>query len=311
MKKTFTQKLIKAFKSPQKFVLPIIVKRLYFIFPEEMYLKILFRLIMGQNLNLKQPKTFNEKLQWLKLYNRKPEYTTMVDKYAVKKYVSNIIGKEYIIPTLGIWNNWEEINFNELPNQFVLKTTHGGGGTGVVICRDKTTLDFKKSKVTILKSMRSDIYKTLREWPYKNVEKRIIAEELIIDKNNPQETISDYKFYCFSGKVEYLLISHGRFTNNKTFDYFDRDFNRLPFAQGGKNSNLDIHKPPLYDIMIEIAEKLSHGIPHIRVDLYNVNGKIYFSELTFFDASGFETFEPKEWDLHWGRYIELPTKVCK
>lgn len=295
-------------RNPKSFLISVVMN-LNWLFSDETYLKILYFIHLGKSLNLKNPTTFTEKLQWLKLYNHRQEYTTMVDKYAVKEYVRNILGDEYIISTIGVWNKPEDIDFESLPNRFVLKTTNGGGGGGVVICKDKSQFNKEAALVQLKHSLAIDIYKTYKEWPYKNVPKRILAEEFIEDKNN--SVIRDYKFYCFSGKVAYLMIADGRFSEEKTFDYFDRDFNHLPFTQSAKNSNLDIPKPKSFDEMVACAEKLSAGIPHVRVDLYNVGGKIYFGELTFFDASGFDSFEPEIWDSKIGALLQLPDKNCR
>ena len=294
------------FKKP-KILLIGLVKRLNWMFPDKLYLKILFRLEMGYKLSLKNPRTFNEKIQWLKLYDRKPEYTKMVDKYEAKKYVAGIIGDEYIIPTLGVWNSFDEIDFDSLPNQFVLKTTHGGGGSGVVICKDKNNFDIEKCKAKIDISMKSNIYKTLREWPYKNVKPRIIAEEYI---TNGGDYINDYKLFCFNGEPKAILIANGRFVEPETyFDYFDMDFNHFPFRQGGPNYHSKIDIPPLFEEMKDVARKLSKDLPHARIDLYEYKGKLKFGEITFFDSSGFEKFEPEEWAVTFGDWIKLPNKI--
>lgn len=272
---------------------------------DEKFLKKLFKLRMNKDLNLDNPQTFNEKLQWLKLYNRKPEYTTMVDKYAVKEYVAGIIGEEYIIPTLGVWDSVDEIDFEKLPNQFVLKTTHGGGSTGVVICKDKASFDVGAAKKKLQRSLKQSIYTNLREWPYKNVKRRIIAEQYISDSNG--ET-NDYKFFCFNGEVKVMLMATERRTAVK-FDYFDKDFNHLPFEQGGPNSDKKLERPQCMDEMIKLANILSENIPHVRVDLYDIDGKIYFGELTLFDSSGMAEFKPKEWDYTFGSWIKLPEKT--
>lgn len=283
------------------------------IIPDKQYLKWMFRLEMGHKLNLKNPKTFNEKLQWLKLYNRRAEYAQMVDKYAAKQYVANIIGEEYIIPTLGVWDSFDEIDFDSLPNQFVLKTTHGGGNCGVIICKDKATFDKDKAKRHLEQAFKQDIYKTLKEWPYKNVKKRIMAEAYLseeITAENPIGDIVDYKFFCFDGEAKAILIATERHSKTGVcFDYFDKDFNHYPFEQGGPNSKKTISKPDKFEEMWHIAGKLSKGVPHLRVDLYCIKGKIYFGELTFFDSSGFDKFNPEEWAHTFGEWIKLPNKI--
>lgn len=296
-------------KSPTQLGVAIL-SRIAPIIPDRQYLKWMFRLRMGYKLNLDNPQTFSEKLQWLKLYNRKPEYTKMVDKYEAKKYVASIIGEEYIIPTLGVWDKFEDIDFDKLPNQFVLKTTHGGGNTGVVICKDKASFDKAKAKQKLERSLKSDIYKSLKEWPYKNVKKRIIAETYLsedITPENPTGDIIDYKFFCFNGEAKAVLIATERHsTTGVCFDYFDKGFNHYPFEQGGPNSKKEIKKPQYLENMWEIADKLSKDIPHVRVDLYCIKGYIYFGELTFFDSSGLEEFNPNEWNYRFGEWITLP-----
>lgn len=261
---------------------------------------------MGYTLDLDNPQTFSEKLQWLKLYNRKPEYTQMVDKYAVKKYVANIIGEEYIIPTLGVWDRFEDIDFDKLPKQFVLKTTHDGGSYGIVICKDKDVFDYKAAKKTINRSLRRCSYKVMREWPYKNVKRQIIAEEYLECMGNTD--LIDYKFYCFNEQPLYCQVIKDR-NSKETIDFFDQEWNHQVFY--GLNpkaiqSSYPIDRPINYDKMVEVASKLSHNIPFARVDLYNIGGKIYFGEITFFPASGFGVFTPSEWDYKLGEWIKLP-----
>ena len=274
-------------------------------YSDEKFLKRLFKLSMGYELNLDNPQTFNEKLQWLKLYNRKPEYTQMVDKYAVKEYVANIIGEEYIIPTLGIWDRVEDIDWEALPNQFVLKTTHSGGNTGVVICKDKTKFDKTAAAKKLCRSLKQDIFISTREWPYKDVPRRIIAEQYMEIRG--QKDLPDYKFFCFDGEPKAMLVASGRYIEPETcFDYFDMEFNHLPFEQGGPNYHKHIEKPLLFEEMKEVAAKLSQNLIHARIDLYEVNGMVKFGEITFFDSSGFAEFKPKEWDYRFGEWIKLP-----
>lgn len=274
------------------------------LWPDGLFLKIKFRLVMGQKLDLKNPKTFNEKLQWLKLYNRRPEYTTMVDKYAVKQYVAEKIGEQYIIPTLGVWNNVDDIDWESFPNQFVLKTTHGGGGGGVVICKDKATFDIDAAKGKLQKSLDSDIYLNFREWPYKDVTKRVIAEQYMTDESTVE--LKDYKFFCFNGKVRCFKIDFDRFQDHKA-NYYDRDAKLLPFGEVCcmPDFNRVFERPENFDRMIEIVETLSHNIPFVRIDLYNTDGKIYFGEITFFPAAGMGKFNPEGWDLELGKWINL------
>ena len=272
--------------------------------PDATYLKLLYRFRMGHRLDLKNPQTFTEKLQWLKLYNRKPEYTTMVDKYAVKQYVANIIGEEYIIPTLGVWDKFDDIDFSSLPDQFVLKTTHGGGGGGVVICKDKVTFDKATAKRKLESSMKSDIYKSLREWPYKNVKKRIIAEKFMTDSKGE---LNDYKFTCTNGRVHNVMICCDRGIGETKFYFFDNEWNLLRLNKRGKEApdNFSLPKPQNLDNMFNIAQTLSMNLPYSRIDLYNIDGEIYFGEITFYPASGFDSNLLEETDVLFGNYITL------
>ena len=274
--------------------------------PDKLYLKICYKCKIGKKLNLNNPQTYNEKLQWLKLYDRKPEYTKMVDKYSVKEYVASIIGEEYIIPTIGVWNKVEDIDFDKLPTQFVLKCTHDSGG--LVICNDKSKLDIDNAKRTLNYFLNRNFYHLHREWPYKNIKPQIIAEEYIVDESGYE--LKDYKFFCFDGKVKAMFIATDRNAETETcFDFFDRDFNHLPVLNGHPNANKAIQKPLNYEKMIELAEKLSQNIPHTRIDFYNINGKIYFGEITFFHWSGFKKFEPEKYDKIFGDWITLPKKT--
>ena len=288
-----------------------IVKNFLCWLPDAIYLKLLYRFKMGHRLDLKNPQTFTEKIQWLKLYNRKPEYTTMVDKYAVKQYVANIIGEEYIIPTLDVWDRPEDIDWDSLPNQFVLKTTHGGGGGGVVICRDKGTFDTISALAKLKESMASDIYSGLREWPYKNVPKRIIAEKFMAPEKSPfpalkSSELLDYKFFCFNGKVKFFKVDFGRFVEHHA-NYYSTEGELLGFGEQGldPDPNYPIELPKNLKEMIALAEKLSVNVPFLRVDLFNVNGNIYFGELTFYPASGMLPWTSEEADKEIGIYLKL------
>jgi hypothetical protein len=273
---------------------------------DKKFLKLEYYACVGKKLNLDNPQTYNEKLQWLKLYDRKPEYTEMVDKYSAKKYVADRIGEEYIIPTLGAWDSFDEIDFNSLPEQFVLKCTHDSGG--LVICKDKSTFDIQKAKEKIEKSLKRDYFYVHREWPYKNVKKQIIAEKYMEDTETAE--LRDYKFFTFDGKVKALFIATDRQNEKEEtkFDFFDENYNHLDIRNGHPNANEIPHKPLNFELMKELAEKLSKGIPHLRVDFYEVNGKVYFGELTFSHWSGLVPFEPDEWDRTFGSWIELPEK---
>lgn len=273
--------------------------------PDRTFLKWLYRLKLGRKLDLDHPKRYTEKLQWLKLYDRKPEYATMVDKVAVKEYVANIIGKEYVIPTLGVWDNPEEIDWDGLPDKFVLKTAHGGGGTSVLICDDKSHFDKRDAIRKLNAHMKDNVYKKYREWPYKHVPHRVLAEQLL-EKDCNYNDIPDFKFYCFNGKPKVLLMATNRFTSHN-FNYYDMDFNRMPVVSSfGEMSETEFEKPLHFEKMKELAARLSRGIPHLRVDMYYTNGKVFFGELTFFDGSGFDNNSSDSVDLEWGGWISLP-----
>lgn len=275
------------------------------ILPDKLYLQLLYRLKMGKRLSLENPQTFNEKLQWLKLYNRRPEYTLMVDKYAVKSYVANIIGDEYVIPTLGVYDRLEDIDWDALPNQFVLKTTHGGGNTGVTICKDKSSFSKEIAVAKLKKSLKQDLYKSLREWPYKNVPHRILAEVFMEDTRTKE--LRDYKFFVFDGIVRALFVATERGGGDVKFDFYDPDFNHLDIVQEHPMSGKSIEKPDCFEEMKTIASKLGKGIPAVRIDLYEVNGKIYFGEFTFTHHGGLVPFHPEKWDYDFGAWIKLPS----
>lgn len=270
---------------------------------DENFLKMAYWCTIGKKLDLKQPKTYTEKLQWMKLYNRDPMYTKLVDKYEVRKYIKDKLGEKYLFPLLGVWDSFEEIDFSKLPNQFVLKTTHDSGS--VVICKNKADIDLKKAQKKLSHSLKHDYYLENREWPYKNVKRRIIAEKFMVDESGTE--LKDYKFFCFDGQVKALFVATDRGYDTK-FDFYDRDFKHLDIKNGHENATKIINRPKEYDKMVAVAEKLSKGIPHVRVDLYNINGKIYFGEMTFFHWSGFVKFEPEIWDETFGEWLRLPEK---
>lgn len=254
--------------------------------------------------NLKNPQTFNEKLQWLKLNYRKPLFNTLVDKYEVKKHVADIIGDEYLIHTLGVWDKFDDIDFDSLPEKFVLKCTHDSGGN--VICRDKATLDKDKARAKIEKSLNTNYYYFGREWPYKNLKPRIIAEEYVEDFSG-SGTLKDYKFFCFNGKVDCVVNCIDRETGHTKYYFFDRnwEFKRYNQKSLAMPEDFTLPKPENFDKMIELAETLSKGFPFIRVDLYNSEGTIYFGEYTLYPFSGFKTDRLKEVELYFGSLIDL------
>lgn len=297
--------IIDIIKNPKLLFLTFGHKGFFNWMDDETYIKIAFKIRMGKELNIDCPTTYSEKLQWLKLYDRNPLYTKMVDKYEVKKLVAELIGNEYIIPILGVWNNFDDIDFDELPNQFVLKCTHDSGG--LVICKDKSKFDIIKAKKQINKYLRYNFFYAQREWPYKNVVPRIIAETYMEDDETHE--LRDYKFFAFNGIVKALFIATDRDSLEETkFDFFDDNFNHLPFTNGYPNAKTFPHKPKQFELMKELASKLSKGIPQLRIDFYEVNGKVYFGEFTFFHWSGMMPFNPENWDRIFGEWVQLPQK---
>lgn len=270
---------------------------------DEAFLKKQYKNIFGTSLNLDNPQTFNEKLQWLKLYNRKPEYTMMVDKYKVREYIAQTLGEEYLIPLIGVWDDPDEIDFDALPDQFVLKCNHNSG-LGMCICKDKSKLDIPKVKAELRKGLKQDYYLPGREWPYKNVPRKVICEKYMTDNDDGSE-LTDYKFFCFNGVPKFMYISKDN-SENATTDFFDMEFNHLEMRMKDPNSNVIPSKPDLFDEMKAIAEKLSKGIPFVRVDLYVISGGIYFGELTFFHNAGFCSIHPDHWGKTLGDWIKLP-----
>lgn len=276
---------------------------------DETFLKKAFKCHMNRELNLEAPRTFNEKLQWLKLYDRKPEYTMMVDKYAVRKYIADTIGEEYLIPLLGVWDNPDDIDFDALPNQFVLKCNHNSG-LGMCICKDKSKLDIEKVKAGLRKGLEQNYYLTGREWPYKDVPRKIVCEKYMTDSRT--NDLYDYKFFCFGGVVKCFKVDYDRFIEHHA-NYFDKNGNILPFGEA------DL--PPIYDKnikmtknlekMCELAEKLTAGNSFLRADFYDVEGKIYFGELTFYPASGMGKFTDDSWDECLGKWLKLSNNINK
>lgn len=304
-------KFVKAIKDPF-WTLAVILRKLSpFIKNDALYLKLLYFFEMrGKILHLKNPKSFNEKLQWLKIYDYKPEYTKLVDKLAVKDYVESRIGNKLIIPTLSVWDSVEEIDWDSLPNQFVLKTTHGGGGCGVIVCTDKTKFDKIKAKNKLKKSMYTNAGQTYREKPYLNVPRKIIAEkyiaEQIINNSETKADLPDYKFFCFNGKVKFFKIDFGRFVEHHA-NYYLPNGDLLPFGEVSckPDPNHVVNMPNNLSEMIHLSETLSANYKFLRVDLYNVNGKIYFGEFTLYPAAGMGAFIPEEWDEKLGSMLVL------
>lgn len=287
------------------------IRKLLSWLPDKPYLQLRYRCNMGRWINWANPILYQEKLQWLKIYNREDRYTQMVDKISAKEYAAKMIGEKYIIPTLGVWNNFDEIDFDKLPNQFVLKTNNGGGNTGVIVCKEKSTLDKDKAKLCLEASLKNSIYKNFREWPYKNVEPKIFAEAYMEDDSEFNKGgLSDYKFTCFNGTAENVMVCCDRQSGNTKFYFFDKAWNLLPLNKRGKETDpsFKLPKPDCMDEMFEIAGKLSEHIPFLRVDLYCINGQPYFGETTFFPASGFDPNILPETEILFGKKIILPTR---
>lgn len=297
---------IKHYIEQPKDILITLMLKTAFLWRDKLYLQIMYRLRTGKKLNLKNPRSFGEKLQWLKLYNRDPEYTRMVDKIEVKKWVSDKLGSKYIIPTIGVWNKVDDIDFNNLPNEFVLKTNHDSGG--IIICKDKSKLDLVKIKAELSKSLRHNYYLTGREWPYKDVSRLIFAEKFL--KIPDQSDLTDYKIYCFNGSPHYIQVIQDR-NSKETIDFFDTNWNHQAFVGlNPKCSNAITipSKPSNLKEMLNVSKILAKDLNFVRVDLYNIEGKIYFGEMTFYPASGFGKFTPEEWSNIFGRMIQLPNK---
>lgn len=303
--------IINRIKNPSH-TLAGILRKVWFLFPnDKSFLKTMYRLEIGKKLNLTNPNSFNEKLQWLKLYDRKPDYIKMVDKISAKDYVASIIGDKYIIPTYGVWSHYDEIDFSSLPEQFVLKTNHSGGGSGVVLCFDKNKFDHKNARKKLEASLRKNSYNQSKEWPYKNIEPRILAEAMLSEgtNSNNEFDLPDYKFMCFNGRVKCIFTCTNRYSSNGLcVTFFDPNWEMLPFSRNHPIDNNPIAKPKSLELMIELAEKISHNICFARIDFYQINDMPYFGEITLYPGGGWEKFEPEEWDEKLGNWITLPSE---
>lgn len=276
-------------------------------FPDKTFQRWDYRVHTGRHLHLWKPVTYQDKLQWLKYYYRNPVYTQLVDKYEVRKWVAEKIGEEYLCPLYGVYDNWDEIDFSKLPNSFVLKCTHDSGS--VVICKDKTQFDFTKAKEKIEAGLARKQFYLSREWPYKNVKPRIICEKCLASENG--EDSPDYKFFCFDGKIKMLEINSERqsVTGTKT-DFYSPEFQYIEMRETGYPNSTVVAKPPIhFDQMKKLAEVLSAGMPHARVDFNYVNDHIFFGEMTFYHCGGRMLFEPDEWNYTFGEWIKLPPKM--
>lgn len=295
------QKFLKALKDPY-YASSLLLDHMGRFVSDERFIKWSYYLKFHKKLNLDNPQTYNEKMQWLKLNDRREEYTKMVDKYEAKEYVASIIGDEYIIPTLGVYDSFDEINFDELPNQFVLKCTHDSGG--ISICTDKKTFDYKKAKKLLSRNLRRNPFWYNREFPYKNIKPRIIAEKYMVDESGWQ--LKDYKVFCFNGEPQFVEVDYDRYVGHK-LNVYDLNWNYIDFYMTSPNdASVEIPKPKCLNKMIELAKVLSRGLINVRVDFYSIGERLYFGELTLTPGSGHIDFHPKEYDILLGKKLLLP-----
>lgn len=269
---------------------------------EEKELQAYSSLLLGYDVDFKNPKTFNEKLNWMKLFDRNPLYHKLVDKYEVKQYVEEVIGPEYVVPCYGVWNNFDEIDFSTLPNEFVIKSTHYGAP---VVVKDKSKMNYKELKDIFIEQSKTSGYKTNYEWVYKDLQPRILIEKYLDDRSS-NNVLQDYKFWCFNGipRIMYLTVKD----TNAYENFYDMDFKELDINHGFPRRKPEFSKPDTFDEMKELAAKLATGIPFVRVDFYSIEGKIYFGEYTFYDWAGIHPFDNYEMDLALGHLIKLPNE---
>ena len=290
-------------RHPQVFKL-VLLERISPLLSTETYLRWRWMVKMGYPLPLDNPQTFNEKLQWLKVHDHNPLYSTMVDKYRVKEYVAQKLGAEYVVPLLGVWDRAEDIDWDCLPQRFVLKCTHDS--SGLVICKDKSKLDRRKTVKKLGKALKVNYFNKSREWPYKNVQRKIIAEQFLEDTHGGD--LADYKIHCFNGVPKVILVCKDRFTEHGlTEDFFSDKWEHLDVKRPHHpQAGHDIDTPAELQEMLRCASELAKDIPFVRVDFYTANNKVYFGELTFFPAGGMVKFEPEEWDYKLGSWTKLP-----
>ena len=297
-----TKKAVDAICHPLRY-LRFYLLRYPSVLSDRTYIETLWLKKMGYAIDLNHPRTYNEKLQWLKLNDHNPHYTALVDKLQVKDVVGQLIGQQYIIPTLGVWDKTDDISLESLPERFVLKTTHDSGS--ICICRDRATFDLEKAKRQLDRSLKNDYWLAGREWPYKDVPRRIIAEPYLEDTETGE--LRDYKFFCFGGEVKLMFIATDRQHREEPyFDFFDLDFNHIDMRHGHPNAPVPPAKPKGFDTMIELTRKIAGKMAQVRVDFYEVNGQVLFGEVTLFHHGGWMPFDPKEWDEKMGRWIQLP-----
>ncbi|WP_078429777.1 ATP-grasp fold amidoligase family protein [Alkalihalobacterium alkalinitrilicum] len=296
-----TENLTKVINNPYKILSYFGERGMLKTLPDNLYLKLLFRARLGKELNLRNPNTFNEKLQWLKIYDRNPKYTTLVDKYEVRKHVSNTIGKEYLIPLLGVYDKVDEIDITTLPNEFVLKCTHDSGG--IVICKNKNNFDVELAREKLRRSINKNYFYQYREWPYKNVNPKIVCEKYMVDESGKE--LKDYKIFCFNGEPKIIQVDFNRFTGH-TRNLYDTNWNYLPTSfQYPTNPDIVINKPNRLAEMIKLARILAEGLTFVRIDFYSINDRIFFGEITFYPESGFGNFYPNTLGVEMGEWIKL------
>lgn len=298
--------LIDILKDPKR-DLAFLWSRLFCWVNDKTYLKVRCKLLLGHDFNLDHPRTFNEKINWLKIYNRNELYPSLVDKYTVKEYVTKKIGEEHVIPTYGVWDNFEDIDFDSLPDQFVLKSTNGGGGTGVIICREKSSLDKVEARKSLLQSMKNN-GRISREWPYQYIKPRIIAEKLMTPNgSNAPKELADYKFYCFNGEPVYCQVIRDR-SSKETIDFYDMNWVHQEFTGltvGAVKGDEAVEKPAHFEGMKSICRELANEMPFVRVDLYVIDDQEYFGELTLFPNAGIGTFNPSSWNAKFGELLNI------
>jgi len=296
------KRLTKIYKKPKKLFLYILNFKIFRFIPDKTFLKMKYWLRIGKKLNLSNPKTFNEKLQWLKLYDRNPKYTDLVDKDKVREYIAKTIGEEYLIPLLEVYDSYEEIDFDKLPNQFVLKCTHDSGG--LVICKNKNEFDIESARKKMNKSLKRNFYYHGREWSYKNIKPKIICEKYMVDESGVE--LKDYKIFCFNGEPKIIQVDYNRFIGHKR-NLYDTQWNYIPASiQYPTDPEVKIMKPEKLNEMLKLAKVLAKDYPHVRVDFYSINEKIYFGEMTFYHGSGFQRFKPESLGRKMGNWIKLP-----
>ena len=274
------------------------------IIPTPIYIRLMYYHITGIKLNLKNPQTFTEKLQWMKVHYRNPLYTDRADKLKVREYIAKTLGNEFLVPLLGVYKRADDIDFDKLPNQFVLKCNHDSGS--ILICKDKSNFDIEGAKAHLTKHINTNYYYPSREWQYKDISPKILCEKYMADEMN--EEINNYRIFCFSGEPKIIQVVCDKFADKKLKFYFTDWHPIKNTISMMPESDLILNKPDKLDDMLQIARKLSQGLPHVRVDLYLTYNKIYFSEMTFFDLGGNRNFKQQEFNLKMGSWLQLPEK---